>query len=504
MKNIIKTSLISIATCAVLFSLQGCGKDRAGVSVDDPRVPGSYNVNGVPGNNRNVTPEDSDGDGIKDDDEKSPWTNSCGQTFKTDPYDPDSDDDGLLDGYEKTYKDKACLNPLSKDTDGDGIEDMPEIKGYNVPGIGDRTTDPTNPDSDQDGIEDGEEKDGYNVPGFGARYSDPRNPDTDGDKLSDGNEKKLSKTDPRDKDSDNDGVTDGIEVCGTSNFATTRSNGEIISTNAGISTDRSSGLNDDLLSSLVNAYDSSNANKNKCTSPAKTNGVVDALNNSNDSDGDGRPNDKEYAHDPKTDPLNAGHEPNATDAEAEQDIQDGFYYPWITQTPDGKKMVNAGFVYVPKSDSHGFWIAKYEARPETRAGRTNNQRFDTDSGTATNNLLNTEAATKVSNSKIDGQSSYTIYLPVKAQYEDIFKVNTGWNGHCIKIKNSVGDANMPKDKEYEICEMDNVSLKEYTRVNEGLSYKPNSTQPNSISNSDFETATQGSGTGFRAATDYIP
>jgi len=125
--------------------------------------------------------EDSDGDGLSNNDEALIGTN---------PVTPDSDSDGLLDGDEvNTYK----TNPLLPDTDGDGLLDGEEVVTYK--------TDPLNPDTDADGLSDGEE----------IKYNTvPVDPDTDKDGLSDGDEIRLG-TNPRQQDSDRDGLLDGQE-----------------------------------------------------------------------------------------------------------------------------------------------------------------------------------------------------------------------------------------------------------------------------------------------------
>jgi OOP family OmpA-OmpF porin len=82
-------------------------------------------------------PNDSDGDGLTDDEELE---------LGTDPYDPDTDSDGLSDGEEvNTYE----TNPLQPDTDWDLLRDGPEVKTYG--------TDPLVADTDKGGVSDGHE-----------------------------------------------------------------------------------------------------------------------------------------------------------------------------------------------------------------------------------------------------------------------------------------------------------------------------------------------------------
>jgi len=76
----------------------------------------NVNANENINNNTNVTPiQDSDNDGLSDEEEKELGTN---------PQSYDSDGDGLIDRVEvKIYK----SDPLNKDTDGDGYNDGDEV-----------------------------------------------------------------------------------------------------------------------------------------------------------------------------------------------------------------------------------------------------------------------------------------------------------------------------------------------------------------------------------------
>lgn len=90
-----------------------------------------------------VLPQDTDGDGIKDQQELT--------IYHTDPNNPDTDKDGFSDGNE-IANGYSPLQPGKKmvevDTDHDGLNDDWEIK------LG---TDLNNPDTDGDGIPDGQE-----------------------------------------------------------------------------------------------------------------------------------------------------------------------------------------------------------------------------------------------------------------------------------------------------------------------------------------------------------
>ncbi len=277
----VTNSLLSILACTYLLSMTGCLDDRTKF-LDD-----SKSTLGV--NNLAPTPDDNDGDGLTNDQEKE---------LGTDPSNPDTDGDGLNDGAEIN---DTKTDPKNPDTDGDGLSDGDEVFKYN--------TDPKNPDTDGDGLSDGDEVNKY--------HTDPLKPDTDGDGLNDGDEINKTHTDPLKADTDNDGVNDGLEVRGAITKDTFRKD--------------------------------QNGNEYSVDNPANTHhtdnpDVIDALDPMNDSDMDKRPNKTETIK--GTDPL----DPKS-------------FYPWIYETPMGKKMVEAGFEYVPAiDDKGGFWISKYEAR----------------------------------------------------------------------------------------------------------------------------------------------
>ncbi len=64
--------------------------------------------------------KDTDGDGLRDDEE---WDGVSGYGFLTDPTDPDTDRDGLSDHDEVVGLNRRPTNPLHSDTEGDGVID---------------------------------------------------------------------------------------------------------------------------------------------------------------------------------------------------------------------------------------------------------------------------------------------------------------------------------------------------------------------------------------------
>lgn len=105
----------------------------------------------------------------------------------------DTDGDGLRDSEEK----ELGTDPGKKDTDNDELPDYDEVRQWG--------TDPNKADTDGDGYKDGEEVSaGYDPESFGQL-------DTDRDGLGNVDEKKLG-TDPNKIDTDGDGFTDKEEV----------------------------------------------------------------------------------------------------------------------------------------------------------------------------------------------------------------------------------------------------------------------------------------------------
>ncbi len=508
MNKFVKGSLLSAVTCAILLTMQGCGKDRAGISVAEVEKGRGLRPYSENNNTQNPTPDDFDGDGIKDEIEKQPYINACGEKVTSNWREWDTDGDGLSDGYEKinTYPNGKCTNPREKDTDGDGINDKDEI---DVKEGDPHLTDPTNVDTDNDGLWDGDEINHPKSPKnmTGGIETDPTNKDTDGDGLSDGFEvlnpngkvKRSIISNPTKFDSDDDGVSDGIEACGT-DLVDNYGKGRIITTNVGIVTTDTNDFYDDNLSQLI-----------ELDSGIKCDKFADTQDNMNDSDGDGRPNIKEKEYKgiaPNgtqingTDPLDAGIDANETikTADVNESLNSGKYYPWITQTPDGEKMKRANFEYVPKKDSKGFWISKYEAVYTDDS--QNKVKFVSDNNKVDNISLE-DASSLIKDSKVSLGINNDINLPTLQQFGEILnsEIFDHIEGNCIVIKNNVNDFNMPKESISKVCEIipENSFSTNQEFYQNGTIYIKQDRNYEKDNNSGANQNTH-----FRAATGYMP
>jgi large repetitive protein len=134
---------------------------------------------------------DSDGDGIRLDDEFD---------LGTDPQDADSDDDGLTDGDEIAIHGS---DPTLTDSDTDGLADGDEVLIH--------LTSPADDDSDDDGLSDGDE-----VLIYGTDPLDPLDPDPSVDDDCDGLPDSVDTDIDTSTDPDGDGLTIDEELaCGT-------------------------------------------------------------------------------------------------------------------------------------------------------------------------------------------------------------------------------------------------------------------------------------------------
>ena len=151
-------------------------------------------------------PTDTDGDGIidalDDDDDNDTLSTAQEISLGTDPRNKDTDDDALDDALE-AGENKIGTDPLKADTDNDGILDGSEVG-----------SDPSQPmDTDKDGTIDAldadDDNDGIPTAIETKINSDPLNQDSDGDGISDGEE--IGDNQDQPKDSDGDGVIDLID-----------------------------------------------------------------------------------------------------------------------------------------------------------------------------------------------------------------------------------------------------------------------------------------------------
>jgi len=546
MNNIIKTTIYSLATCAILFGLQGCGSDRAGITPAEAKALGGNSLPNERTLNCGTGTDDTDCDYLPDAEEDQ---------LGTDKNNKDTDGDGIIDGCEvgvdalKNYSSCGKTDPKDPDTDDDGIFDGSEINGYTFPLNGKdvtRVTDPNDPDSDKDGINDGDEigdickeysahhlncalsdksnfitdpkdsdtdndglYDGDEIMDISPKTdkssynTDPTKKDTDGDMLSDGVEVLYSKTNPEltQEDTDKDGVNDGIEVCGTRSHIQDGNGGRIYKTDNNLDIN-DNGLYEDKLNKLIEI---SNLNDCDMTDDTKN----DALVKTNDSDGDGRTNIDERSH--QTDPLNPGacsgvtYLTNANDRQCVNDDVNNknAYYPWVVQTDDGQKMVDAGFVYVPKAKDangkQGFWMSKYLA---SYTDNSKNAVKFTDTGDRVDKDVNlTDAKNLVEN---DITKNYlniddNISLPTKEQFTKMFLVKVSSTDGCITVKNTVGDTNMPTNSTATICEILPSGQSVYTEYkNNGKVYIKSDGKF-----TDDSSSTGDANTHFRATTDYL-
>ncbi len=153
-----------VETSDVRLTIEGTSVDvsdttdsqgRFNISFMAPDSIGDFEVN-VSVTNRSLSnyslasltttlPNDTDGDGLTDEDDLVLGTN---------PHDPDTDDDGL-DDYEEVNagEDGYITNATNSDTDGDGLNDLEEV----TEGEDTFLTDPTNEDTDGDGAIDSED-----------------------------------------------------------------------------------------------------------------------------------------------------------------------------------------------------------------------------------------------------------------------------------------------------------------------------------------------------------
>ena len=292
---------------------------------------------------------DSDGDGINDYDEV--------HRYYTNPDSNDTDHDGLLDGDEINIYE---TNATNSDSDGDGLNDYEELNNYG--------TNPDNNDTDNDGLLDGDEINIYET--------NATNSDSDGDELNDYEEVYSYFTNPNSTDSDNDGLLDNDEIkIYETNATNPDTDGDCLldsfevlyyETNATNMDTDGDKVNDgiELYSydmgefnltclfvpeTLVGGY---NTNPPKDGIPDTATDIINALDPTNDSDGDGQANIRE-SNCSNGDPLDKN-----------------TICPFETNTSDGTTLLAYGYAYIPGGfdvdgdgkNEGGFWMSRYQAR----------------------------------------------------------------------------------------------------------------------------------------------
>ncbi|CAA6827429.1 MAG: Calcium-binding acidic-repeat protein (ARP) [uncultured Sulfurovum sp.] len=300
----LKIRMIILLMISMLL-LASCGSDRAGGNTDTSGVLGALEL-------------DSDGDGLSDADEEN--------IYGTSPDNNDSDGDGLLDADEIRYGTSLDSN----DSDGDGLLDGDEIHIYD--------TNASNPDTDNDGLKDGDEIKIYDT--------NASNPDTDNDGLNDEDEVKTYDTNASNPDTDGDCLLDSFEI---NNYHTQANNAD---------TD-ADGVEDgfeiygSLTTSCIATPETLTIGENP--TPAQDNltnpDVIDALDPTNDSDGDDWANIKEL---------------NCTGGNG-KDVNQECHS--ISDTDEGKALANYGYAFIPGGfdvdgdgiNEGGFWTSVYQA-----------------------------------------------------------------------------------------------------------------------------------------------
>ena len=297
----------------------------------------------------NASNNDTDNDGLKDGDEIN--------IYDTNATNADTDGDGLLDGEEINVYD---TNATNIDTDNDGLSDGDEVNIYD--------TNATNIDTDNDGLTDGDEINTYD--------SNATNPDADGDGLKDGDEVNVYGTSPINMDTDNDGLNDDVEIYTYETNATNPdTDGDCLLDGFEVlnyeSNPKSSDTDGDNVPDGIEVYASyagdfnisclhtpetleGGYNRNPAIDgiPTPENDILDVLDPSNDSDGDGQSNLQEN---------------NCTEGDV---LDANKFCPSLIDTALGEALISHGYSYVPGGfdvdgdgiNEGGFWMSRYQAR----------------------------------------------------------------------------------------------------------------------------------------------
>ena len=312
----------------------------------------------------NATNADTDGDGLNDGVEV--------HTYETNATNPDSDGDLLLDGAEINIH---GTNPLNRDSDDDNLTDALEINTY--------STDANDADSDNDGLLDGSEVLEYGTNPLAVDSDDDNlsdeleinnydtnatNPDTDNDGLNDGLEINLYETNATNPDTDGDCLLDSFEVLHyETNASNVDTDGDTVADGIEIYSYVANDFNIDCLLTPESLEEGHNPNPAKDGIPNVATDIINALDPTNDSDGDEQSNIFENN-------CTEGNASNATKL-----------CPFLTDTRKGSSLVSSGFTYIPGGfdvdgdgiNETGFWTSSYQARAKAgeriEAGEVNSK-----------------------------------------------------------------------------------------------------------------------------------
>ena len=274
----------------------------------------------------NATNPDSDSDGLNDYEEV--------KHYYTNPNDKDTDKD-RLDDYEEVNHYHS--NPNNKDSDKDGLIDGDEIKIYE--------TNSTNPDTDEDGLNDYEEVNRY--------HTNPDSNDSDTDGLLDRDEIRVYNTSPINPDTDGDCLLDSFEILHYETSATNiDTDGDGVNDGIELYSYNSNELNVTCLSNPETLKDRYNTSPPKDGIPDMARDIINALDPTNDSDGDGQANIREN-NCSQGDPLDKTKR-----------------CPFETETSLGSELLANGYNYIPGGfdvdgdgkKEGGFWMSRYQAR----------------------------------------------------------------------------------------------------------------------------------------------
>jgi len=231
----------------------------------------------------------------------------------------------------------GVLGVVDGDRDLDGLSDLDEVNIHH--------TDPDNADTDGDGVNDGDEVNIY--------HTNPNSADSDNDGLSDGLEINTYDTNATNADTDGDCLLDGFEIL---NYETNATNvdtdGDKVNDGIEIYSDVAGVVNNSCIVTPETLAAGANPNPAKDGIPDASTDVINALDPTNDSDGDGQSNAREN-NCTEGDPLDANK-----------------ICPFLDETTEGAVLKKYGYTYVPGGfdvdgdgvNEGGFWMSHKQAR----------------------------------------------------------------------------------------------------------------------------------------------